>query len=80
MNRSHFISVPALALSALTLSACKDARPVHTSEYYSQHTREAQLRTDFCDRLGLGERDAECLNAMEGEMRAVFSAHGSVRS
>ena len=72
---SLLIAAPALAL---TMSACDNPRPVHDSTYYSQNLKEAGLRRELCERLGIAERSAECVNADMGAARAVYG-HGSVR-
>ena len=74
----HYLSAAALAIASLTITGCDNARPEHTSEYYSQNGQEAMARLEVCGRLGIEEHNAECLNAQTGLMQRAFSGHGSV--
>jgi hypothetical protein len=70
-------SIAPLTIAALTLTACNNDRPARDPEYYARNTQEAQLRVDVCNRLGIEERGAECLNATDGIGRAV-RGHGNL--
>jgi hypothetical protein len=71
------LSPAALTLAALTLTACNNDRPTKTVAEYAQDPQAAQARLEVCNRLGIEERGAECMNAHEGLIERAYG-HGHV--
>jgi hypothetical protein len=70
----------AVAISALfaLLASCSPAAPKHTTAWYQAHPADAQQRIHDCDRLGLSDRDADCLNAQQGATLAALHGKSAV--
>jgi hypothetical protein len=49
--------------------------PTRSTAWYQQNPSAAHLRLEVCDRLGILDRDADCLNAQQGATLAEF--HGT---
>ncbi len=75
MKRSSLIIAPALAIS---LAACNNDSPTHTSDWYARNPREAQIRVDKCEMLSSAEQNQECVNAAAGQMTAQMRTRPTV--
>ncbi len=67
--------IMASALSSIILAGCNDTRPVHTAYWYACHDKEREARTIECQKLSLADRDADCVNADQGAVRAMMTSN-----
>jgi hypothetical protein len=76
MNTHSLASI--VALAAATLAGCNNDTPRSVQEY-ALNPLEAQAQLDRCERQGLEDRSADCLNAAQGLYEAVLG-HGTVHN
>jgi hypothetical protein len=75
LHRHSLLIAPVLAIS---LAACNNERPEHTSDWYARNPREAQIRQDKCEMLSLAEQTQECVNSAAGQMTAQMRTRATV--
>ena len=75
MKRSSMILAPALAIS---LAACNNDRPEHSSDWYFRNPREAQVRQDRCEMQALSQQSQDCVNSAAGQMTAQIRTRATV--